>query len=77
VWAQAGAAAAAPELLTSGAHTVCANDVAFSAIKTDGSVWRGATMCPSGVQFAHADLLEGTACGGEPPMVSHHIEDDS
>jgi hypothetical protein len=46
--------AAIQALLTSGVHTVCANDGAFSAIKTDGAVvaWgHGVTVAVEGVQL--------------------------
>jgi hypothetical protein len=52
-------------LLTSGVHTICANDVAFSAIKTDGSVvaWGHSVSVPTaGVQFTSSSLAAGAQC---------------
>jgi hypothetical protein len=52
-------------LLTSDVHTVCANDAAFSAIKTDGSVvaWGHAVSVPvPGVQMISAGFVAGAVC---------------
>jgi hypothetical protein len=52
-------------LLASGVHTVCANDVAFSAIKMDGQVvaWGHPVSVPvEGVQFTSALLAAGADC---------------
>ena len=52
-------------LLTSGVHTICANDVAFSAIKTDGKVvaWGHTVTVPvAGVQFTSAHMSAAVVC---------------
>jgi hypothetical protein len=55
-------------LLTSGVHTICSNDVAFSAIKTDGMVvgWSLAVSVPApGVLMVEGSLRERSAsCAG-------------
>jgi hypothetical protein len=46
-------------------HTVCANDVAFSAIKTDGSVvaWgHEVSIATAGVQFTSISLTQSAKC---------------
>jgi hypothetical protein len=66
VWGQAGHGGepgdAVEALLTSDVHTVCGNDAAFSAVKTNGDVvgWGHAVSIPvPGVQF-NSELLRGS-----------------
>jgi hypothetical protein len=75
MWSQAGhggsPGATTKALPTSAVHMVCANDVAFSTIKADGSVvaWgHDVSIAAAGVQFAHADLVQGTVCGCDAPV---------
>jgi phosphotransferase system IIA component len=51
--------------LTSGVHTVCANDVGFSAIKADGSVvaWGHSVSVPMAVvQSTSPDMITPVVC---------------
>jgi hypothetical protein len=52
-------------LLTSGVHTICSNDVAFSAIKTDGTVvgWGHAVSVPvAGIVMTEDSLRHPVEC---------------
>jgi len=68
VWGQVGHGGPDPSvepLLLSGVRTVCANDVAFSAIKSNGDVvsWGHAISVPvPGVIFSAPSLSSGAVC---------------